>query len=212
MQSLPFRTGKTWLADDDLILLDVLFDAGAPMRLLRRDIYPAQWNLGYTHQFSDHELRRRVGWLCERGVLEADFYNSETFVGMTEAGGRLWSAERCPVWERYCTEQYRYPRQGRTLMSVVAVSPQIRDDFLRIWPIYPARRKKATIRNRNLIAWRTFAQLYVGMATYDEESESGGWQDTVDVEWCRERQRLLKEERSWWRCVHELQRFTPNVA
>jgi hypothetical protein len=207
MRNLPFRANRTWLIDDDLILLDVLFDGPAPMRLLRRDTYRAQWNLGYSHGLNDADLEGRVTQLGEQGVLKAEFCYGETFVRMTAAGGELWSHERCPEWERYCTERYHTTLKGRTLVTVVAVSPQILDDFLRIWPMCPARRRTATIRNYNLISWRTFPRLHVGTATYNEECEPDSEQEMIGTEWYRERQRRLLEERSWWRCVSELQRF-----
>src|SRR5436190_20042369 len=130
MQELPFRTCKTWLTDDQLILLDVLFRGGTSFRLLRRDGFLEQWNDGYAHRLDDPELRCNLRWLCEHGVLEAEGNGDEAVYRMAAAGGEMWSQERCPVWDRYCTECYRTTSRGRTMLTVYAVSSRIRDEVL----------------------------------------------------------------------------------
>jgi hypothetical protein len=57
MQNLPFRTNTTWLGDDNLILLDCLFDTAARIGSLRRENFGERWNIGYSHNFNDDELR-----------------------------------------------------------------------------------------------------------------------------------------------------------
>ncbi|HEY7157847.1 MAG TPA: hypothetical protein VH575_28070 [Gemmataceae bacterium] len=209
MHKLPFRTNKTWLSDDQLILLDVLFDRGTFLRLLRRESFCEQWNLGYSHNLSDDYLQCHLHWLCEHGVLEAERDGNQTVFHMTAIGGELWSQERCPVWERYCIEQYRMTSRGRTLMSVMAVSPQVRDNFLALWPLYPARRRTATIADRGLIGWHPFGQVFVGVATYEKKQQWTRDEHAVWIEQYRRHQTVLEQERSWWRCVPELQRFVP---
>ena len=132
MQRLPYRTNTTWLTDADLILLDVLFDGGATFCCLRHESFRRQWNVAYSHNLADTELRRRLEWLCEHCVLQTECHEGREFFHMRETGGELWSQERCPSWDRYCTERYKTTSRGRTLMSVATVSAQIRDDFLRL--------------------------------------------------------------------------------
>lgn len=212
MQNLPFRTHSTWLSDDDLILLDVVFDRPASFRFLRRKKFHAQFNLGYLHNYNDDELRRRLLELCRRGILQAKISDSRTSFQITAAGGELWSQERCPVWERFCTERYKETINGRTLMSVVVVSPEIRDDFLRIWPLAEARCRVTTITDYGLVPWHPFPALHVGCATYVEQRQWSSEESAVYHEVFREHQARLRRERSWWRSVPELQRFTPNRA
>ena len=138
MSAQPFRTGATWLTDDQLILLDVLFDRGATIRLLRRGIFHEQWNLGYVHSLDDVELKNTLHLLCEHGVLKPLSISERVSFRMTRVGGEMWSLERCPDWTRYCTEQYRDLSGGRTLMTVMAASPVVRDHFLALWPKGPA--------------------------------------------------------------------------
>jgi hypothetical protein len=212
MQKLPFRTNTTWLSDDDLILLDVLFDCGVMFRHLRRDNFQLQWNLGYAHSLDDDQLRCRLRWLIDHCVLDTDRHENRNYFRMTANGGQLWSQERCPIWDRFCTERYKITLRNRTMMSVVAVSPQIRDDFLRLWPMYPARLRTATIADYGLVPWLPFPELHVGIATYDEQSEWTPEEYAVYLDGSREYQAVLQRERSWWRFVSELQRFIPNAA
>jgi hypothetical protein len=202
----------TWLTDDQLILLDVLFDAGATLRLLRRENFLEQWNLGYAHGLDDAALECNMRWLCEHSVLEPQRDGDHTWLAMTRDGGELWSRERCPVWERYCTDRYTTTSRGRTQMSVMAVSPEVRDHFLSLWPQYPARRKTAVISDRPLIGWHPFPRVYVGVATYEERHQ---WTPSEYVVWAEQHRQhwaMLERERSWWRCVPELQRFVPRPA
>jgi hypothetical protein len=212
MSNRPFRTGKTWLTDDQLVLLDVLFDKGASYRLLRRAGFLEQWNLGYTHNLDDPVLECNLRWLCEHGVLEQKRDVNQTWFQMTRDGGELWSQERCPVWDRYCIEWYATTSRGRTRMTVFAVSPKVRDDFLALWPQYPARRRILTLTDCLLIEWHPFARVYVGIATYQELRQ---WTPAEYVVWAEQHRQhwaMLERERSWWRCVLELQRFAPSAA
>jgi hypothetical protein len=210
MHKLPYRTETTWLTDADLLLLDVLFDAGAMFCSLRHENFRPQWNVAYSHNVADAELRCRLNWLCEHHVLKTERHEDQTFFHMTATGGELWSQERCPIWDRYCTERYKTTLRGRTLMSVAAVTPQICDDFLRLWPPYPARCRTVTIRDYVLIGWRGFAQLHVGVATYREEREWTPEEYAVCIQRSRDRLTAIERDRSWWRSVAELQKFIPD--
>jgi hypothetical protein len=209
---MPFRTGRTWLTDDQLILLDAMFARGTFFRLLCREGYFEQWNLGYAHRLDEAELRLNLRWLCEHGVLGSEVSGNQTVFHLTPAGGDLWSQERCPVWDRYCTECYRTTSRGKTMMTVYAVSSRVRDEFLALWPPAPARRRTSTIVDRGLIGWRPFSQVFVGVATYQEQRECT---PAEYAEWARryhQHQVVLENQRTWWRCVPELQRFVRRPA
>lgn len=212
MHDRPYRTGATWLTDDQLVVLDVLFDLGAEFRLLRREQFEVQWNLGYVHALDDAALTCNLRWLCEHSVLEPERDGDRTWFRMTRSGGELWSRERCPVWERYCIERYTTTTRGRMQMSVMAVSAEVRDHFLALWPAYPARRKTAVIADRPLIEWHPFPRVYVGVAIYEERHQWTPAEYAVWAERRREHWDRLERERSWWRCVPELQRFVPRPA
>lgn len=207
----PYRTGTTWLTDDQLVLLDVLFNGGASLPLLKREEFLQQWNLGYAHNLDDAALECNIRWLCEHGVLEPHRYGKYTSFHMSRNGGELWSQERRPVWERYCTDRYNITSRGRTQMSVMAVTAEVRDHFLALWPEYPARRKTAVISDLPLLGWHPFVRVYVGVATYEERHQ---WTPDEYINWAEQHRQhwaMLERERSWWRSVPELQRFVPRL-
>jgi hypothetical protein len=98
----PYRTGRTNLTDADLIILDAMFSGGALFRNIRRADYAEQQNTPYTHNLSDQKLRVRLEQLCQRQVIEQATHEIGTWHRLTAEGGALWSAERMPIWDRYC--------------------------------------------------------------------------------------------------------------
>jgi len=162
------RTHSTDLSNDELLILDLLFDLHTTAPMLRRCNIVPQFN-SEPHGLSDTELRITLDRFMRDGIttFTDHEWNGHRYIALTEHGGQLWEQERCPIWNRYCTDRYKTTSRDRTLLSVVAVSPSIRDDFLRLWPEYPARRKKRTISDYGLISWRAFPELHVGLATYD---------------------------------------------
>jgi hypothetical protein len=209
---LHVRTNATCLSDNELIILDALFDRGATFGHLRRESPEWQWSFGDTHSLDDDELQKCIESLRRQNLIEANRVESWTCFNITAKGGNLWEEERRPNWDRYCTLRYRTTSTGRTLESVVAVCPEIRDDFIRWWPLYPARHRRAVIADYGLIGWRTFSQLHVGIVTYQKEREWTPDQYSRYEERCRDHQAVLRRERTWWRDVPELQRFVPSVA
>lgn len=206
MSELPYRTGSTWLTDDDLIVLDVMFDVRVSRACLARDGFELRWNLKYSHGYNNLALAQRLRHFEEVGVIHSP--NPDIFE-MTPNGGALWSQERCPLWERFCIDRYHYHSDDLVLLSVVAVSEDIRDKFLEWWPIYPARRRKVTIRNYELVPWKEFSHLYVGLAFYHEPSSWGdeGWRASHERELSH--YAMLETARPWWRMVSELQKLLP---
>jgi hypothetical protein len=209
MHDNPYRTGKTWLTDDQLILLDILFNRGTSYRLLRREGFLDQWNLGYAHGLDDSELKCNLRWMCEHGILEPKRDGDRVWYQMTRAGGEIWSWERCPDWDRYCMEQYKTTSRGRTMMTVSCVSAKVRDDFLALWLLEAPRCRSITVSDWGLIRWHPFGTLYVGIATYEEQRE---WTPKDFFLWLKRNEahaERLENGRSWWRFVPELQRFVP---
>jgi hypothetical protein len=90
-------------------------------------------------------------------------------------------------------------------MSVVAVSSQVRDDFLALRLPDSARRRAFTLAgNHRLLGWRSFRPLFAGLATYEEDC----------LAWLETRQQIeqIESQRTWWRCVYELQRFVAKTV
>ena len=207
MTDLPFRTGASSLTDSELILLDVLFDVRCWFGSLRestsRATFGEVWNLRYSHGLDDDSLRETLASLCDRGLLARSPDPSGELFVMTSHGGEIWSSERCPDWDRFCTDRLTLTDRGLTISSVIATTPEIRDGFLPYLPIPTARTRKTEITDYELLPWRSFAKLYVSVSIYKTCDE---WSlASHDAE--MKHRALIAEKRSWWRCISELQRF-----
>ena len=94
-------------------------------------------------------------------------------------------------------------------MSVTAVSPQTRNDFIANWPPRVQRTRNAMIADYGLIYWHPFDRLFVGLATYfhrhpqlDEDPHRHIQEDHL-------RRKVVEGRRTWWRTIGELQKFHP---
>ena len=202
-----FRSNSTSLSDNELLILDVIFDGGATPSMLRQQHFVEQWSAP-SHSLSDDELKSTLRRLLKSDVLESRSHSSGRYVAMTPAGGKLWSAERCPVWNRYCTDRYPAVIRDRVIMSVTAVAASVRDDFLRLWPENRARLKRVTIRDPGMIAWHPFPNVHVGLASYADQPDSMSPDEYhLWVDKHRAHIERVESERTWWRTVRELQKF-----
>jgi hypothetical protein len=211
MDAEYFRTGKTSLSDDELLILDAIFDKKVAPIMLQGADFAVFFNCR-PHTLNDRCLADTLERFQREGVIAVcdDSFSSERIVQMTPDGGALWSAERCPDWSRYCIEEYRgQMSKNRVIMSVQAVSSDVRDDFVRLWPMYPARRKNAVISDRGLIPWRNFGTVYVGLALYYESDQTSSHSRLARNDHQLAHWKRIEPERTWWRCVSELQKFLP---
>jgi len=213
MTNLPFRSMATALTDAELVLLDVLFNGNCQFRILRDDIFRAQWNFAYSHGLSDDELRSTLTRMCDQELLFTRQQYGRLWFCITKVGFDQWARERCPKWERFCTWHTRDSSRGHTRLTVTAVSQSIGDDFIRYWPPYPSQRRRATITDNGLVPFHSLGTLHVGLATYTKPqiiSTSDELQDYTEVH--AKNQATIDEHRSWWGTVPQLQRFQPNNA
>lgn len=203
-----FRTYSTELTEDELLILDVMFECSVTYPMLRTCNFVPQFN-AQPHSLDDETLKAKLNELKRRGITRGEDhkFRGHHYLSITPKGGELWAAERQPRWDRYCTETYSETRVGRTIMCVTCTMSWVRDDFVRLQPEYPARTRSSTIDDVGLIHWRDFGTLYVGLASYVKPRE---WTPEEFDEWLPKHlahiQRVEKE-RSWWRTVNELQKF-----
>jgi len=203
-----YRSLSSNLTDDELLILDVMFSYSVTYPMLRACNFVPQFN-SQSHTLTDDQLKSTLRRMVADGIVEPQEhrFRNHRYVSITAHGGELWASERCPIWDRYCTESYPAFIRGRTIMSVKCVSSFVRDDFLRLWPEYPARTKTATVRDNGLIHWRDFGTLHVGLASYTEPTE---WTPDEYNDWLPKLLAYMERvetERSWWRSVDELQKF-----
>jgi hypothetical protein len=206
---LPSHTSVTDLSQDELRLLDVLFDCCAPISCLYREQFVATWN-SRPHNLDDIALQNTVEALCDRRILSRRRSNGVNYVGMTEYGGRLWSSERCPAWERYASERYGQTISGKPFVTIVATAAAIRDDLLRLcgpggsWQLDKARIRLFEIARHTLIPWRSFPSLFVGVVV--------DFGDETDWATLKSGSKMHEEGRTWWRNTRELQKFVAMSA
>ena len=126
---------RTPVTDDELLLLDAFFDVDDTLESLRRDHYEAWRNLPYTHGLDDAALERAVARVLAAGLLRRRpqaapragrppaRLATATWVGLTAAGGALWSRARRARWTRYCSDASRPGgAAGRWVLSVQSPS------------------------------------------------------------------------------------------
>lgn len=203
-----FRTHSTELTEDELLILDVMFEYSVTYPMLRTCNFVPQFN-AQPHALDDESLKSTLVSFARRGitVVDDDVFQGDHYISISPKGGEFWASERQPKWERYCTDSYPATIRGRTIMSVKCTTSWVRDDFLRLQPEFPARTKSATIKDIGLIHWRDFGKLYIGLASYAEPRR---WTPDEFDQWLPKHLDHIdrvEKERSWWRTVGELQRF-----
>ena len=138
MASPLFRTHRTFLTDDELILLDVLFKWRISFEALRRDDFALGFNCD-SHNLDDVQLVEALARLCEEGFLrrKPPFDHRVKKCGgwfeMTARGGELWNSERQPVWELFVSCRERPTLSGRTIVSRSGVSATVCRDSLHLY-------------------------------------------------------------------------------
>ncbi|MCA9166038.1 MAG: hypothetical protein KDB23_00145 [Planctomycetales bacterium] len=204
MKQSPRRTFETTLTDDELLLFDVMFDGNSSFRSLRRETFETRW-MWHPHNLTDAQLQETLASLVESGLLSIERHDGREYFQLTPDGGNKWEAERLPDWHRYATERYGETPSGRSVVTIVATSPEIRNDFWRIgcdvemFAYTNGRIKRSTITNHVLIPWKTFPSLHVLVAVLDDWWASTDWL-------------ALETRRTWWRVVRESYKFWPQSA
>lgn len=206
-----FRTHVTGLSDDELTLLDVMFDSIVVPNMLRRCNIYAQF-LMEPHSLENADLEHTLTRFLREGIIRQTerYFRDQQYIAITPYGASLWSSERCPVWERFCVDRIFSEVGERRGMSVCAVSATIRDDYLRIAHRNIQHLKRAIIRDIGLLEWKSFERLHVGLVVYRvPKLPAVQTQDSV-LAFTEERWRHIRHterDRTWWRCVGELQKF-----
>lgn len=213
MPATKFRSYSSSLTDDELVILDVMFSGSVTWPMLRQVHFRNQFNEA-AHSLSDTQLVETLHRLLDMGIIVR---RDETFRGhrrlaMTPAGGELWSSERQPVWDRFCTWHTHVPIDGRDLLTVIAVSPEVCEDCVRLMPEYQARRRTTVITDFGLLGWRSFERLHIGLATYVQPQ---CWVGEAAFEHAREHPKYLarlERERTWWHDITRMQRFVESAV
>jgi len=196
-----YRSGQSTLSSAELRLLDVIFDGNAPTRLLRDNVFATQWALP-SHGLNDDELDAAYFNLEKLGCVNRLESKRGPCLSITERGGKIWEVEREPEWSRYCSARQSASLKDCAIDSVCAVSPSIRDEYIKSAIFQPIRLKTVAISDPPLLTWKLFERIYVGLASYTEEQQS-----TESFMEFSEHLRRVEEVRTWWSNVRQLQRF-----
>ncbi|MEO1527243.1 MAG: hypothetical protein AAFX06_17525 [Planctomycetota bacterium] len=204
MKTLPPRTGETDLTDDELLLLDMLFDRNARGDQLSSAVYELHMNCGYNHSLDDDQLLETLSSLRSRNVLRliGNTSTTETPVySLTESGGGLWEQERRPDWRAFVTTLQRElgvfasgsiiaycvdEQVGRRCLGAMFSSGMIT-------PAGPIRTRR--FENRRGLPWKMFPKLVALRCKTLDDIRHG----PKPVEWD-----VFESSRCWWRSVDEL--------
>jgi DNA-binding MarR family transcriptional regulator len=121
----PRRTGKTTLSDDELILLDALFEYPTRRDSMKKEDM-LQRHLPYEHGLEGDALEQTIRRLEEEKIVQTvPGESGGAYLELTEKGVRLWEEERAPDWNSFCCwttvgedEEYEYD-EGMTAELVV---------------------------------------------------------------------------------------------
>jgi len=159
------RTRATYLTDDELILFDCLWSAGAGFSLLRREFFADEWNRD-SHNLDDDQLRDTLHRFLLSGLLTVKNHNGDSSYWMTESGGQEWEAERLPVWDRFARNSYTFPARGKTVLTIYATSENNRDGLWHLgrqvgmFKYAGGPISVTTLHDFQLGSWKRFQDVY----------------------------------------------------
>ncbi len=204
---LPQRTRISKLADNDLILLDFMFDATVPRPMLEDEKFSIHNNTSYSHEFDTLQLNKVLNRLLDQELLftERHKFREEKveYYGLTSTGGKLWESERKPVWKRYVEDSQELAEQKGVWATTISsyseealfacVEYYVKNSFMGV-PI--SELKYAQSNSSSLIYWKNNSVVYKCQFLAKEK------EDVERTDWGK-----YKQNRVWWRNVCELQRY-----
>jgi hypothetical protein len=176
-----FRTGVSGLTDDELMILDHLFQGcWFGLKGLYEEDFAFHANLPFSHGFSDDEVRTLLSRWQQRGWLE---YEEERhhmdchWYKLTPRGGMVWEQERMPNWERFCSNTSWHPESGPShprrrysqwLTIVTSPSRKIAEAYIQTGKrchlfdgeIVSQSRTTRKVRNWSELSWKVFPRAF----------------------------------------------------
>lgn len=211
----PRRTYATELSDDELLLLDFLFDISLSSHRLRRADYSLHMNCQYSHGLTDQELKPTVQSLVDRGLVRSRIrkvwqktsgrHNDSCIYSMSETGGRQWELERLADWDRFVvSSRPGLPTNIRGMIRIVCRSEQV--GRLCLGAMFASglvspidRIRVRTAWNARLLPWKTFERV----VTVRCKTSDGTFIQHAPVHWD-----VYKISRCWWQDISKLDSLT----
>jgi len=200
------RTHKTNLLEEELLILDVLFDANDTFESLVKENFASWHNLPYSHDLDTGTLEELINKLIGNGILGSTNpgLGNREFYGLTEIGGKLWEVERVPDWDKYCTDSSTIDENGTWMLSVESPSITTARAFLAgandcfLYRFHSDEIRMTTLMDTKIaiVDWRTFQTVCSISVTTDPVWE------THQVDWNE-----YENNRSWWRSLSELAKY-----
>jgi hypothetical protein len=135
IEKYPYRSHCSDISDEQLILLDFLFNIRAPIDVLQEEVFSSHLNVPYSHGFSNLELAATLNKLVANGQLfiqqQANYSGKTSYYGLTEKGGDIWADERKPVWDLYIGGSVeRQVSTDRSIACLRAYSLDVLNEYL----------------------------------------------------------------------------------
>lgn len=200
------RTCKTNLTDEEVLILDVLFDSSDTFESLLKENYASWHNLLYSHALETNVLRERIEKLAGNRIIRSYTagHDDRVFYALTATGGNLWELERAPDWERYCTDSSTVNEQGTWILTVESPSMTTarafvecaRDCHLYEFDLDEIRTTTRSKENMATVHWKTFPAVFsMSVPTYPLPN--------INVpHW-----HAYESRRTWWRNLAEFVKF-----
>lgn len=170
------RTNKTDLTDDELMLFDALFDHWCFESGLRSEKFGELHNFPYKHTLSDERLLQVLDNLHKRKLIKSRKglhirkdkgikIKTNSFT-LTSEGGKLWSLERNPDWNKYCINPTVVKLEGSTV-ETLSPSRQTLEEHVNLERdlLYnelgvSIKVTFKTLEHYHLTPWKRFSKIY----------------------------------------------------
>jgi predicted transcriptional regulator len=206
IESYLKRTNKTNLLDEELLILDILFNSNDAFESLVKENYASWHNLRYSHNLDGGTLREMIEKLIDHGIIRSHTSGpgNQEFYALTEGGGKWWEAERAPDWQRYCTDSSTVDENGTWTLLVESPSILTAKAFMVCaidCCLYRFNREETSTTiligaNISTVAWKSFQTVCSISVTTDPILE------THQLDWNE-----YENKRLWWRNLSELEKF-----
>jgi hypothetical protein len=178
------------LDDDDLTLIDPMFDAYVSEAALQSSEYAEMFNTANSHALSAARVHEKLARLQEGGLVTT---NASGRYGLTPAGGDAWEKERTPNWDLYCVASEDWAGNELRAIEITAFSRDEGRRFLELsiecglCPPNAIDSVKWIVPRQSRIYWKRDPIPWVA-----ELSDLGPWPLThVD------RKRFQEQKRTW---------------
>ena len=204
-----FRTSSSGLTDDELLILDCLFDGkGYPPSALNDTNFLLRAYLPFSHGLSDKKVRALLAHWIKDGWLEYEEDRGPHY-SLTPLGGAHWEQERKPPWDRYCYDCYYYAGVGpwcrrrkatQPLGVITSPSRKTAEAFFRRFKRYPLVYGEVVGRSKTIrivpelgcVYWKTFPRAFEIRFAIRE------------TEWRLPERNHFQNGIRWWRDVSDL--------